>query len=526
MTERNPSRSFRWYFLLAALASVAVLYLLVYSDMPIYGDAWGYGYNCARWISDNGLPLVPSGTGRGETAMGHGAFYFWMWAVTMKVFGNTVSIAHLLPAVFTFITLAGMGKLADDLGGRELSVLSTIALLASPLFLAQTFRPLPIAAGMAGSVWGLYFFRGGRYLQASAAMVFAVMMRQQAMVVPFSCILASFLIMGRKTPRGIFLLLFPFLVPVIIVLSNYLVNGFLFVSGNDPGINQPFSLGLFLHRLKFFGFLLTGHYRWLPVAFGLGFLYRRRAGTAAGVAIGVLLAVLGALERFQNYFTIVLILALLCLGFLERKKLEPLHVALALIPFLMILSFSMIVFAAASVMQFNFFRYLLAAYPALVAGMMWMLHGNGWKGRAVAGAFLLLTAWGNTGIRYEATYTDTTLAGYSAPLLVMRDAGSWAAAKDVPTVALNAVTGHFDDPALGYTERPLEVIMPGELLRTEAPGLYAVVIPPLLPWGDDVSRSLEELLDSIRTEYSLHTDTVISRGPFSARCILLRIGTE
>ncbi len=523
MTERNSRRSFRWCFLLAAFAVTALLYLFVYSDMPIYGDAWGYGYNCSRWISDNGLPLIPSGTGRGETAGGHGAFYFWMWAVAMKVFGNTVSVAHLLPAVFIFITLAGMGKLAEDLGGKELAVLSTAALLVSPLFLAQTFRPLPIAAVMAGSVWGLFFFRRGRYLHASAAMVFAVMMREQAMVVPFSCILAGFLIRGRKAPRGILLLLIPFIVPVIIMLSNYLVNGYLFAPGNDPGIDQPFSPGLFLHRLKFFGFLFTGHYRWLPVAFGLGFLYRRRAGIAAGVAIGVLLAVLGALERFQNYFTILLVLALLCLGFPERKKLEPLHVTLAFIPLLMILSFTAIVFVTATVMEYTFFRYLLAAYPALVAGMMWMLHGNGWMGRAAAGAFLLLTAFGNMGIRNEPNYTDTTLAGYSAPLMVMRDAGAWAAGKDVPTVALNAVTGHFADPALGYTQTPLEVIMPDELLRTEAPGVYALVIPPFLPWGDDVSRSLDVLLDSIQTEYSLQTDTVISRGPFTAECMLLHL---
>ena len=140
------------------LAAISLLYFLIFDDMPIYGDAWGYGYNCAHWISDNGLPLVPSGTGRGETAGGHTAFYFWIWAVLMKVFGNTVKVAHLLPSLFAFFAVAGTYRLGRDLGGRVPGILSGIAILVSPLFLTQAFRPLPISAVMAASVWSLLYY--------------------------------------------------------------------------------------------------------------------------------------------------------------------------------------------------------------------------------------------------------------------------------------------------------------------------------------------------------------------------------
>jgi hypothetical protein len=51
------------------------------------------------------------GTGRGETAGGHAAFYFWIWAVLMKVFGNTVKVAHILPSLSAFLAVAGTYRL-------------------------------------------------------------------------------------------------------------------------------------------------------------------------------------------------------------------------------------------------------------------------------------------------------------------------------------------------------------------------------------------------------------------------------
>lgn len=264
------------------LAAVSLLYLLIFDDMPVYGDAWGYGYNCARWFSDNGLPLVSSGTGRGETAGGHAAFYFWIWAVLMKVFGNTVKVAHILPSLSAFLAVAGTYRLGKDLGGRIAGILSGTAILLSPLFLAQAFRPLPVSAAMAASVWSLFYYRRKRYFAATMLSFFAVMMREQAIVIPVAYIAAEFYFFKERSLRKIVLLALPFLVPVINGVSNYIVNGFIFLEGNTPGVARSFSIGLFLERLKFFGYFLTGHFRWIPIGASIAILYGRLSAKKSG----------------------------------------------------------------------------------------------------------------------------------------------------------------------------------------------------------------------------------------------------
>ena len=106
---------------------VSLLYLFFFFGLPIYGDACGCGYNYANWIVDNGFPLIPSGIGRGETAGGHTAFYFWMWAVAMRFFGNTVETAHLLPALFSMFAIAGTYKLGRELVGKAMGIAGGIS---------------------------------------------------------------------------------------------------------------------------------------------------------------------------------------------------------------------------------------------------------------------------------------------------------------------------------------------------------------------------------------------------------------
>ncbi len=502
-------------FILAVMAAVALLYLLVFADMPLYGDAWGYGYNCAAWLSENGLPLVPSGTDRGETAGGHAAFYFWLWAVMMKIMGDSTATAHLLPAVFTFLAVIGTWKLGKDLGGRLLGILSGTALLVSPLTMAQAFRSLPIAAVMAASAWALHFYAVKKYGPASAAMIFAVMMREQAMVIPAACIIADLYPERGKTGGKTALLLLPFLVPVINGISNYLVNGYVFLEGNIPGIDEPFSLSLFLQRLKFFGFFLTGHYRWLPLALGIGFLYHRNGYSRAGLSLAAILSVFGALPRFRNYFTIILFASLSYLA--SRKKPAGIHVALTLVPFLMIMFFVLIKFLTSSIMEFTFFRYLMAAFPPLLVGMLWMLTSSGMKGTIPAIAFLVLTALGNFSVKYETNYMDTSLEGYRAPLLLMRTAGARAAAKDLPILVLSGASMHFANPALGYSDEPLEQISLDEFLANPDPGRYFLAVAS---W-DESENVYRNVVLNVDRELEAVKDTVLSRGPFTVECIEL-----
>lgn len=505
-----------------ALAAVCLLYLLVFSDMPIYGDAWGYGYNSSRWISENGMPLLPSGTGRGENAGGHAAFFFWMWAGLMRLLGDSVQVAHLLPALFAFLTVAGTYRLGRELSGRTLGVFAGAAVLVSPIFLAQAFRPLPISAAMAATVWSLLMYRRGRYAAAAGLCVFAVMMREQALLLAVSYVVAELVGEGGRKWSRIALLSIPVLVPVVNGLSNYLVNGYVLPAGNTPGFDQPFSLGLFLHRLKFFGFLLVGDLRWLPVSVASGIALGRAAGRKAGAAAAVVLGLTGAFTRFTNYFVVLLSVVLLLAAIAVRRRPDRTAVAMVLFPFLMMLSFTAIVFFTSTRMEFMFLRYLLPVFPALVLVMLWPLAGFGWKGRTLLAVFLAGTAAFNLSVRDRVNYVDSTLAGYFQPLSAIREAGVWAAGTGLPIVAAGEAPMHFGNPALGYSDTALAVVpiwdVPGELLERE----LAIVVPPILPWGHDGEALLEEFLRDVGGEDRLVHELTVRRGPFTADCYILK----
>ena len=513
------------------LLAAAMLYLFIYSDMPIYGDAWGYGYKCSSWLADNGLPLIPSGTGRGETAGGHAAFYFWLWAVLIKVIGNGVRTAHLLPSFFVFLTLAGTYRSGRELGGRTMGILSSAVLLVTPLFLAQSFRPLPIAAAMAFSVWSFFYYLKKKYLVSSLLCALAVMMREQALLLALSYILAEFYFV-RENGKGlnwkrIGLFVLPFLVPVVNGIANRIVNGYFFAQGNRPGIGGNLSTGLFLHRLKHFGFFLTGSYRWLIASIGTGLVLSRTAGRRTGAAVGLLLLVTGAIPRFQNYFTVILLVALLYLVIFRKGRINRYGFVLSLFPLLMVLAFTGIVFLASTVMQYLFFRYLMPALPLLILGLTWAVFSCRIKlFRYTAYVFMVLTFTSCFTVRFRENYSDTTPAGYMMPLLAMRDAGTWAAGQGLPVLAAGGAAMHFSNTDLGYTDSSLTTVSLEEAAENPAHRVYSVVVPPLLPWTDDGKANLERFITETAAPAPPAADTVFIRGPFKAECLILDLETD
>lgn len=512
---------FNLLFYLTALFTVSLLYVLFYADVPIYGDAWGYGYNCANWIANNGLPLIPSGTGRGETAGGHTAFYFWMWAVLIRVFGNSVKVAHLLPAVFSYLAIAGTYRLGREISGKALAVTSSIALLASPLFLAQSFRALPIAAAMAAAVWSIFFYSKGRYLTASLFCVFAVMMREQALLLAVSYIAVELYFYNDLKWRRLLILFLPLLVPVINSVSNQIVNGFLFLDINRPGIDSGFSLGLFLERMKHFSHFLTGDFRWIPAGLSIWLLYRRMNLSKAGILLGTALLIFGSMQRFQNYFMVVLCLALLYLLVFRRSRIGRTYLVLVMFPILMVLSFTGIVFVTSTTMQYLFFRYLMSAFPALIVVLLYMFFESRKTFIATAAVFVVATSLMNFTVRDRVNFTDTTLAGYYLPLRVMQEAGTWALEQDLPVISTGGAVNHLEDPALGYAEESVNILNVNGTIGDLPHQDIAIIVPPLLPWGDPGDHHLNMIMQTIGDDYSLELIETISGGPFEAHCYIL-----
>jgi 4-amino-4-deoxy-L-arabinose transferase-like glycosyltransferase len=514
-----------YLFYLSAFLVIVFLYIFVYADMPVYGDAWGYGYHSASWMAENDLQPIPAGTERGERAGGHTAFFFWLWAVCIRIFGNTVQTAHLLPAIFSFLAVAGTYRLGRELGGRAVGIASGIALLLSPLFLAQAFRALPIAAVMSATAWSLLFFIRGRYLQASLLCVFAVMMREQSILLALSYIAAELIREKFKHPRRILLFALPFLVPVINGLTNLAVNGFFVQSSNALGFERSFNWHVLITRVRHFGgHMFASDFRWLPIGIGTGILASRKFGKSAGIILGLVLCVTGFEQRLLSYYILILTSSLFVLLLLNIRSVSRPAIAIGLFPFVMVLFFSILLFITSTIMQYNFFRYIMAAYPAVIVGIFWLLSLSRHRLLyfSVAALFIILTAVSNLSVKYRPDHSDSTFAGYYMPLAVIRDAGCWAVEQNNPILSVGGgAVNHYANPSLGYASIPMEIIS----LLNGNPQLekrdYSIIIPPLLPWGDKVSENFH-LIDPLLEEgYELERDTVFTRGPCTASCFLL-----
>ena len=231
----------------------------------------------------------------------------------------------------------------------------------------------------------------------------------------------------------------------------------------------------------------------------------------------------GAVSRFQNYFTILLVLSLLYPVIFKKSSLDRTALVIVLIPILMLMFFTSIFFMTSGVMKFMFFRYLLAAFPALTVGMLYLLSGKGWKGQLLAWLFVAGTALSNFHVRYEENYIDSTLAGYMKPLMVMKDAGSWAADEGLPVIAAGGAAMRFNDPALGYTDTSLAVTGIWDMQEIVPDRDYSIVVPPGIPWGgDNTEEAMRVFTGHIDASFRLEAAAVFSSGPFRASCYSLR----
>ena len=272
MPEPDLGRRTDRLVLLGLLAVTITLYLLL-CHIPLYGDAWGYGYQSAVWMADNGLQPIPAGSGRGQQAMGHPPLFFWLWAVLIKVLGGGLHVAHLLPAAATFFALWGIYKLTLQLSRcRATAIVAAAALLATPIFLANSLNPLPDVAVAASATWTLLFYARGRVGATALTATLAVALREQAVLLPAVLLTIELLKGGRRRPGRLLLLASPAVVLLLNGLAYLLVNGYFFF-GTHLGGPESVGRAVLIARFRsFFGFLFAGGWRWLPVTVAVAFV--------------------------------------------------------------------------------------------------------------------------------------------------------------------------------------------------------------------------------------------------------------
>lgn len=343
--------------------------------------------------------------------MGHPAGFFWLWAIIMKIFGDHIHVAHILPAITTFLALGGMYKLGKSLGGTLLGILTSAALLTSPLFITQTFRPLPDAAMIAAISWSLHYFIRRKNALAAFFCFIAVMMREQAVFLAAAYFITELVRSRLKKPKLLLLWCSPLLVILFTAIGNQFVNGFFFwrrYLSSQQGI-LPENWIAFRFRL-FGGHLLAENYRWIPVVGSLAFLLwnSRLKKITVPLTLGLILLALSRATWLPYLLSIALITLLVIIS---RRRIRGDIWLVFIILVLLSILFHVFIVAVSSIPQLDLLRYIMCAYPAVIAGSLAIIARLGGKKMLTVISVLFMAASFST--NFSVPYwnqPDTTLA--------------------------------------------------------------------------------------------------------------------
>lgn len=472
------------------LAAAALL--VVMGDLPVFGDGWAYGYRSARWIATHGMQPVPSGTGRGEMAMGHPTLMLWSWALLMRILGDTPLVAHLIPAIMTALALWGTylyGRLA---GGRATGMWAAIILLCSPLFLAQSLQPLQDVGFTALAVLAMTEYGHGRNTRAAVLTALATAFREQALLLAGSFILVELARNGLSKPRRLLIHLLSPGVFLLTGLGNLAYNGF-FLFRTYLGEAKELESGWFLPRLRFFaGHLLCHDGRWLPLTAGIALTLSRQTRKAPS-ATAVLLLLAPAVLFPPGRLLFLAVIGIAGLLALAREGRMPDPAVLPAIVFVLaMIAFHVMIVAIAPDPQLNLYRYVLAAYPAVIVCTLALLRKKGGvkllHSAGAVTAALGVAACFNV-IPFQLDATPMGLAWVYDTRELVRTA---SAAGDT-VIASETEYPMFRDPALGYTDEPMPARLLGEG-RLE-PGTAYTLLRPM-----ENDPSFDSLLSSMMTE--------------------------
>lgn len=495
---------------LLCLAAAAGL-LLLYGGSPVTGDAWGYGYRTARWISEHGMSPVPAG-GRGEQAMGHPALFFWLWALLMEVLGNTALVAHLLPCALSGLCLWATWKLGRALGGRAAGMWSSLCLLASPLFLAQSAVPLTDVGFAAFAALALWSYSEDRLAAAAVWTAAATVCREPAVVLAVVLALVELSRDRRRLRRLLPLLLSP-LVLVVTGISNLAVNGWFFWP-QHLGRGAPLPDGWLRLKLAFFGghlFLMDG--RWLVLVVAIAAALAKQSRKLPSVMAVLLLLAPSLLFPPDRSAFMAVAAAFAAIALLREGRLPSQAPLAAGLFMLAVVAFHALITLMTTFGMIHMYRYMLGAYPAFYACALALVRVRGGVRLLHPTGMLLLALGLAAGTRIDPREPDSTPAG-AAVMLDLEEAVAFSDSLADTLVVSEIELALVTDPALGLVDRPVPARLPGG--RPPVPGtVYALVrtgsstdAADSMPWPGSGLHAVEAL--------------GLRRGPLETTVFLIR----
>lgn len=211
--------------LLAVYIALNVWYSLF--SLPYFWDELGVYSRAAIHMYEHGIGFLPKAL-PDELSRGHPLLIPFVFAISFKIFGCTVTVAKITAACIYSLGIYYLYRIFLFRFSARASCLFALLIAIQPCFLAQSVLVLPEGPLMVSCVAALYYFLRGKYTAVSIALCTALFIKESAIILPFIFYFVDLLINRFKLRPLLYLLLAPFTCIILFFYIQYLQRGYVF----------------------------------------------------------------------------------------------------------------------------------------------------------------------------------------------------------------------------------------------------------------------------------------------------------
>lgn len=341
--KTNPT--FIWTFVL--FSSLIAVYIALHAwyglfNLPYFWDELGVYSRAAIHMYEHGIGFLPK-TLPDELSRGHPLLVPFIFAVSFKIFGCTVTVAKITAAGIYSLGIYYLYRIFLFRFSAAYSCLFAILIAIQPCFLSQSVLVLPEMPLMVSTIIAFYYFIRGKYAAVSIALCAALFIKESAVILPFIFHIVELLVNRYKFRSLLYLVLIPLGCISLFFFIQYLQRGYVFYPLHTHLLKfEMYYIDERYHEFSEFIYFDQGRqYLWfyLPVAFILYRMIRQYPNISVQYTIDrqkfdfrfylviILIFIAGLsfsiinyfLSRYTLYFLILFYLAFICIFFQAKK---------------------------------------------------------------------------------------------------------------------------------------------------------------------------------------------------------------
>jgi len=193
----------------------------------------------------------------------HPPFFFLITALAFFIFGITPVVAHIVIILFSGLAIFLSYQIGRYLFNKSIGLVSSLFLLSSPLFLAQSSISQITIIELTLFVMSFYFFVSKRYIWFSIICSLLLLTKEIFIFVPFLAFFSLVFIKKEKiTLKRSITLFSPLIVFFFWTLTNRFIYGW-FLAPYGSAVIHPSLLFIFPNLIFISKYLFFDDFRWL-----------------------------------------------------------------------------------------------------------------------------------------------------------------------------------------------------------------------------------------------------------------------